>query len=83
MSAAIKVRIVPITETEADWDDWLSLFANRNEVAAVYAEMLRSHAAGSGVYASVNQAIVRRWSMAGLRYIKERAWKIAREEASS
>jgi hypothetical protein len=28
-------------------------------------------------YAEINKAIMRRWSMAGLRYIKEKAWRLA------
>jgi hypothetical protein len=59
------------------WDEWLTLFANRNEVADEYARMLRLHGVEWGGYRFVNEAILRRWSPAGLRYIKERAWKIA------
>jgi len=64
--------------SEHEMDEWLSLFANRNEVAEEYARALRIHGlSGSYDYGPFNQAILRRWSMAGLKYIKERAWKIA------
>ena len=63
---------------DAEMDEWLSLFANRNEVAEEYARALRIHGVnGSYDYAPFNHAILRRWSPAGLRYITERAWKIA------
>jgi hypothetical protein len=58
------------------WDEWLRLFANRNEVAEEYAKMLRRWGL-SADYRGVNEAILQRWSPAGLKYIKTRAWKIA------
>lgn len=59
-------------------DEWLLLFANRNEVAQEYAELLVANGPTWPGWKQINDAISRRWSMAGLRYIKERAWKIAR-----
>lgn len=62
------------------WDEWLSLFANRNEVAEEYASQMRQLGAGFSEWPGwreFNAAILRRWSPAGLAYIKERAWKIA------
>ena len=59
------------------WDEWLSLFINRNDVAEEYARMMRLHGLKWGGYAYVNAAILRRWSPSGLAYIKTRAWKIA------
>ncbi len=61
--------------------EWLLLvIANpenkRAEVAAHYGVALRE---GESVeWRFVNEAILERWSMAGLRWIKERAWKEAR-----
>lgn len=64
-------------EYEAQWDEWLTLFANRNEVAEWYAASLRTRGAEWDTFQYLNRAILRRWSPAGLKYIKERAWKIA------
>ena len=60
------------------WDEWLSLFANRDEVAQEYADTLRMTGVDWGGWRSFNAAILRRWSPAGLRYIKEKAWRLAR-----
>jgi hypothetical protein len=60
-----------------EWDDWITLHATRNEVAANYALALIAHGTGWEHWADVNAAILRRWTPSGLRYIKERAWKIA------
>ena len=62
---------------DSEWDEWISLFANRNEVAEEYARWLRAYGKDWTQAAKFNEAILRRWSPAGLRYIKERAWKIA------
>lgn len=62
-----------------EWDEWLTLFANRNEVAEEYAVMLQCAAADWIGWPLVNGSIVRRWSASGLEYIKRRAWKIAVE----
>lgn len=72
-----EIKIVPILSTDGDYDEWLALFANRNEVAEDYARALSRYGPVWEGYAPVNQAILRRWSMSGLKYIKERAWKIA------
>lgn len=58
------------------WDEWLTLFANRDEVAAEYASCL-ARGADWPHWRAFNGAILRRWSPAGLRYIKEKAWRIA------
>ena len=46
----------------------------RNSVALTYALAMRSSEATD--WKAVNEAIIKRWSVAGLTYIKERAWKI-------
>ncbi len=61
---------------DSEWDEWISLFANRNEVAEEYARWLRAYGKDWTQSVKFNEAILRRWSPAGLRYIKERAWKI-------
>lgn len=50
----------------------------RNAVALTYAFGLRNEFSGSEEidWPKVNAAIIERWSMAGLVYIKERAWKL-------
>jgi hypothetical protein len=50
----------------------------RNAIALTYAFGLRNEFSGSEVidWKRVNAAILERWSMAGLTYIKERAWKL-------
>ena len=53
----------------------------REDVAVRYAELMIEHGAEWEGYRIVNSAIVGRWSMGALVFIKERAWKIAREAA--
>lgn len=51
----------------------------RDDVALTYAFAIRQqgHWSGNVVdYAVVNRAILGRWSMAGLKYIKEKAWRL-------
>jgi hypothetical protein len=58
---------------------WASIYDSartRDDVAEAYAERLRL-AGPEGGWQEFNQAILERWSMSGLRYIKEKAWKIA------
>jgi hypothetical protein len=45
----------------------------RRDVAQTYAFALRSHARVNWLL--VNGAIIDRWSVSGLRYIKDAAWK--------
>jgi hypothetical protein len=59
------------------WDEWLTFYANRNDVAEGYAQALRWFGPTWKEWKPLNEAILRRWSPAGLRYIKTRAWKIA------
>lgn len=46
----------------------------RNDVAVTYALAMRSDEETD--WKAVNEAIVKRWSMSALTYIKERAWAI-------
>ena len=71
---ASRIVIEPI-RTEQDYDEWIALFANRNEMAEEYAVLMSANGMKWEGYKLINEAILRRWSMAGLRYIKERAWK--------
>lgn len=51
----------------------------RDDVALTYAFALRQHPTGEGFdFAAVNKAIMDRWSIAALRYIKDKAWRLAR-----
>jgi hypothetical protein len=51
----------------------------RDDVAMTYAFALRQ--ANEVDFAVVNRAIMDRWSIAALRYIKDKAWRIARGNA--
>lgn len=46
----------------------------RDDVALTYAFGLRQP--GEVDWGKVNEAIISRWSLAALKYIKERAWKL-------
>ena len=48
----------------------------RDSVSATYALALQSSEPTD--WAKVNHAIIERWSLSGLEYIKERAWKLAK-----
>lgn len=63
-------------------DEWLLLFASRDEVAEAYALMLLTHSSGWTYWREINDAILRRWSPYALRYIKTKAWRLA-EAANS
>ena len=52
----------------------------RDDVKATYAFAL--YQADEVDFAKVNAAILDRWSMAALRYIKEGAWRMARQRMS-
>lgn len=46
----------------------------RDDIAVMYAEYLnRDH----WDWSVINGAIVERWSMSGLRYVKDKAWRLA------
>jgi hypothetical protein len=63
-------------------DEWMALYANRDEVADEYARLLRVAGTAWDGWQAFNEAILRRWSMAGLRYIKTKAWKIVKQEGT-
>lgn len=53
----------------------------RNDIAVTYEAMMRHQftlrlPSGSYDWAKINAAIIERWSISGLVYIKERAWKL-------
>ena len=56
-------------------DEWVGRFATRDEIAVEYARLLAN--GPEWPWETLNLAIVDRWSMSGLRYIKEKAWKLA------
>ena len=66
----------PQHATAEEWDEWLALYASRDEVAGAYAVLLGEFPVEWVGWRELNEAILRRWSPAGLRYIKEKAWKI-------
>lgn len=59
-------------------DEWVSLFASRDELAVEYAKLLRDHPATWAGWPTLNLAIIDRWSESGLAYIKREAWRDAR-----
>lgn len=69
--------MTPPDEVAQPWIDRIAGCKNRNEAAVVYAEAIGAHPPGAeGPWSRINAAIKERWSMSGLAYIKERAWKI-------
>jgi hypothetical protein len=50
----------------------------RKDIALTYAMALRSSEREAVDWRKVNEAIIERWSIAALRYIKDRAWGLAR-----
>jgi hypothetical protein len=50
----------------------------RNDIAVIYEALMRRHFTKVERYdwEAVNKAIIERWSVSGLIYIKERAWKL-------
>ncbi len=75
-----------ITQIMGPWDvqnaiNGAPVVKNRDEMARLYADALMG---GVGDRAGeLNEAILKRWTMAGLIYIKERAWKIWRERRAA
>ena len=50
----------------------------RDEAAEKYAQLLRDRSLGVEIdWPAVNLAIISRWSVAGLRYVKDRAYALA------
>jgi hypothetical protein len=64
-------------KAETAMDRWVSLFATRDELAIEYAKLL-SNCPDWPSWPTLNLAIVDRWSVAGLRYVKKEAWKLRR-----
>lgn len=67
----------PHIGTPAQIDGWLGLFATRDEFAEEYAFLLLDEPPEWEGWKVINESILRRWSPNALRYIKEKAWKIA------
>lgn len=62
------------TPKEQWYDEWLSLFANRDEVARQYARLISPKPVVA--LSEVDAAILRRWSPSALDYIKLRARRL-------
>jgi hypothetical protein len=60
-------------------DEWVALFASRDEIAFEYARLLRHNGTEWKTWPTLNLAIIDRWSQSGLEYIKRKAWKLAQE----
>lgn len=72
-----ELRHRPHIGTPGQIDYWLGLFATRDEFAEEYASLLQYEPPEWDGWKAVNEAILRRWSPNALRYIKEKAWKVA------
>jgi hypothetical protein len=53
----------------------------RDDVAATYAFIIRDGGVSSEDLRRVHLAIIDRWSLSALKYIKERAWKLVEGRA--
>jgi hypothetical protein len=53
----------------------------RDDVALTYAFCIRQGAADGVDFATINRAIIDRWSLSALRYIKEKAWRLVEGRA--
>jgi hypothetical protein len=51
----------------------IDLGAKRREIAEIYEVALREGIAVN--WERINEAIIARWSLSGLKWIKERAWR--------
>jgi len=58
-------------------DEWVHLFASRDELAHEYAELLKTREPSDGIWPVLNLAILDRWSSSGLAYVKRKAWALA------
>lgn len=63
-----------LTAYERAMDWWVSSFSSRDKMAVEYQSMLLTFSGDWDRWAGLNAAIVRRWSPAGLEYIKRKAW---------
>lgn len=63
------------TGTRTDWMEWLRLFANRDEVATAYADLMGIYPVTWDGWRDLNLSIIDRWSSGALIYIKQKAWK--------
>jgi len=58
--------------------DRLTAARSRAEAASIYAELLLSQRLGLEIdWSTVNLILIEKWSRAGLRYIKDHAYKLA------
>jgi hypothetical protein len=69
----------PVLDSTA-LDRWIAQFANRDEMADAYRRVIVNRGPGWPGYAALNLAIIDRWSLSGLNYIKEKAWRSSRGE---
>jgi hypothetical protein len=55
-------------------DRFVAAFPSRNSMASAYADYLRECGAEWPTWPALNLAIIDRWSVSGLNYIKQKAW---------
>lgn len=79
---AITIQIGDTGEIQGvDWEAWIRTeietnACTRDGVALTYSYLLQTKGTNWN-YREVNQLILKRWSPAALRYIKEKAWRLA------
>lgn len=63
-----------MADEQTAMDEWVALFASRDELAVEYARLLRDNGPAWPTWPTLNLAIIDRWSESGLSYIKRKAW---------
>lgn len=58
-------------------DRFVAAFPSRDAMASAYADYLIAYGTEWPAWPALNLAVIDRWSVSGLRYIKEKAWGIA------
>lgn len=75
--ADVGTQIPPPVLDSTALDRWVGQFASRDEMAAAYRQVIADRGLGWPGYAALNLAIIDRWSVSGLTYIKDKAWRPA------
>mgnify|MGYP001563053814 CR=1 FL=1 len=65
-------------EDQMNYKEDLAACETRDEAAAVYAKAILI---GLANWPKLNRAIIDKWSVNGLKYVKERAWKLIRDSS--
>ena len=77
-----EIRIVLVGAETLILDEIADSRMKREDIAQTYAFVIRQLPANDPRWREINHAILDRWSMAALKWIKERAWKLLREASN-